>query len=571
MLSKLQQGMRACAVPSGGVWGRAASSAMGKEVRFGRDARALMLEGVEKLADAVAVTLGPKGRNVAIDQSYGAPKITKDGVTVARHIEFADHRMNVGAQLVRGVAAKTNDEAGDGTTTATVLARHMFAEGVRAVAAGMNPMDLRLGMELAVREALKQLQKMSRKVTTADEIRQVATVSANNDAAVGALIAAAVEKVGKDGVITVQDGKTYKDELEVAKGMKFDSGFVSRYFLTDAKRQTCDLDNALVLVTDRRLSSAQELVPVLEHAARARRPLAIICDGVDGDALTTLVLNKLRGLPLVAAKSPGFGDHRKAMLHDIAAFTGAAVVSDELGLTLDKLTPAHLGSAKKLVMTQEDTLLMGGGGSKARIQERCDDARAQLANPATTDYDKDKLRQRLARLTGGIAVIRVGGASEVEVGEKRDRIDDAVNATRAAVAEGIVPGGGVALLRASCALDGLRGANTDQNVGIRIVRDAMRTPARCIANNAGAEGAVVVQKILENPAPAFGFDAAHMRYTDLIKAGIIDPTKVVRTAFVDAASVAALMTTTEALIVDLPEDPKKSAKAAAAQAPSYDE
>lgn len=566
MLSTLKNGM----IPRIGI--RNASAIAGKEVRFGRDARALMLAGVEKLADAVAVTLGPKGRNVAIDQSYGAPKITKDGVTVARHIEFTDHRMNVGAQLVKGVASKTNDEAGDGTTTATVLARHMFAEGVRAVAAGMNPMDLRLGMELAVRAVVKELAQLSRKVRTSDEIRQVATVSANNDAAIGALIASAVEKVGKDGVITVQDGKTFKDELEIAEGMKFDSGFVSRYFITDAKRQTCDFANALLLLTDKRLTSAQELVPLLEHAARARRPLAIVCENIDGDALTTLVLNKLRGLPLAAAKAPGFGDHRKAMLLDIAAATGATLVSDELGLGMDKVTPAHLGSAKKLVMTQEDTLIMGGAGARAKVQARVDDIRAQLANPATTEYDKDKLRQRLARLTGGVAVLKVGGASEVEVGEKRDRVDDAVNATRAAVAEGIVPGGGVALLRASVALDRLRGANADQNVGIKIVRDAMRMPARCIANNAGVEGAVVVQKILDNPAPAFGYDAARLQYVDMLKAGIIDPTKVVRTAFVDAASVAALMTTTEALIVDLPDDPsKKDAKTAASQAPNYDE
>jgi len=569
MLSTLKNGF---SLPSLRVGTCNVSAFAGKEVRFGRDARSLMLAGVEKLADAVAVTLGPKGRNVAIDQSYGAPKITKDGVTVARNIEFTDHRMNVGAQLVKGVASKTNDEAGDGTTTATVLARHMFAEGVRAVAAGMNPMDLRVGMETAVREVVKELQKMSRKVRTSEEIRQVATVSANNDVAIGSLIASAVEKVGKDGVITVQDGKTFKDELEIAEGMKFDSGFVSRYFITDTKRQTCEFDNALLLLTDKRLTNAQELVPILEHAARTHRPLVILCESIDGDALTTLVLNKLRGLPLAAAKAPGFGDHRKAMLLDIAAFTGATVVSDELGLSMEKLTPAHLGNTKKLIMTQEDTLLMGGAGKKAVIQERCEDIRAQLKNPITTEYDKDKLRQRLARLTGGIAVLKVGGASEVEVGEKRDRVDDAVNATRAAVSEGIVPGGGVALLRASVALDHLKGANSDQDVGIRIVRDAMRMPARCIANNAGVEGAVVVQKILDNPSPSFGYDAAKLQYVDMMEAGIIDPTKVVRTAFVDAASVAALMTTTEALIVDLPDDPtKKDAKTAAGQAPSYDE
>ena len=548
---------------------RSESSASPKEIKFGREARASILKGVERLADTVAVTLGPKGRNVAIDQTVGAPKITKDGVTVAKHVDFADPYMNLGAQLVKGVASKTNDEAGDGTTTATVLARHMYAEGAKAVAAGMNPTDVRRGIEKAVKCAVEALQKMSRKVSTAQEMVQVATVSANGDRAMGRLIAEAMAQVGKDGVITVQDGKTYKDEVELTQGLKFDSGFLSRYFITDAKRQLCEYQNPVFLFTDKRITAAQDIVPALEHCAKARRPLVIVAESVDGDALTTLVLNKIRGLPVTAVKSPGFGDNRKLMLQDMAIATGGKVVSEEVGMRLEDFKPDVLGSARKVVMTQDDTLIMGGVGNKKNVQARIDEINEHIKH-AQSEYDKSRLQQRLGRLRGRVAVLRVGGASEVEVAEKRDRVDDAVNATRAAVAEGVVPGGGVALLRASKALDGLSGDNMDQNVGIRIVRDAMRVPVKAIAANAGAEGAVVAEKVLAGKNEGFGYDAAKDRYVDMFKEGIIDPTKVVRTSFVNAASVAALMTTTEAVIVDLP---KRDSLKGAAQPPqpSYDE
>lgn len=548
------------------------SSAAPKDIKFGRDARAQMLKGVERLADTVAVTLGPKGRNVAIDQSFGAPKITKDGVTVAKHVEFADHYMNLGAQLVKSVASKTNDEAGDGTTTATVLARHMYAEGAKAVAAGMNPMDIKRGMERAVTCAVDALHKMSRKVVSAQEIVQVATVSANGDKKIGKLIADAMEKVGKDGVITVQDGKTYRDELELTEGLRFDSGFLSRYFITDSKRQTCDYQNPLFLFTDKRISAPQDLVPALEHCAKVRRPLVIVAESVDGDALTTLVLNKIRGLPVTAVKSPGFGDNRKLMLQDMAIITGGTVVSEEVGMRLEEFKPECLGSAKRVVMTQDDTLIMGGTGDKKAVKARCDELLEHLKQ-ASSEYDKSRLQQRLGRLNGRVAVLKIGGASEVEVGEKRDRVDDAVNATRAAVAEGIVPGGGVALLCASKSLDEIRGDNMDQNVGIRIVRDAMRVPVRAIAGNAGAEGAVVAERVLAGNGgkmgTGFGFDAAKNRYVDMFKEGIIDPTKVVRTSFVNAASVAALMTTTEAIIVDAPK--KSGPKSVIPPPQPYDE
>ena len=548
---------------------RSESSASPKEIKFGREARASILKGVERLADTVAVTLGPKGRNVAIDQTVGAPKITKDGVTVAKHVDFADPYMNLGAQLVKGVASKTNDEAGDGTTTATVLARHMYAEGAKAVAAGMNPTDVRRGIEKAVKCAVEALQKMSRKVSTAQEMVQVATVSANGDRAMGRLIAEAMAQVGKDGVITVQDGKTYKDEVELTQGLKFDSGFLSRYFITDAKRQLCEYQNPVFLFTDKRITAAQDIVPALEHCAKARRPLVIVAESVDGDALTTLVLNKIRGLPVTAVKSPGFGDNRKLMLQDMAIATGGKVISEEVGMRLEDFKPDVLGSARKVVMTQDDTLIMGGVGNKKNVQARIDEINEHIKH-AQSEYDKSRLQQRLGRLRGRVAVLRVGGASEVEVAEKRDRVDDAVNATRAAVAEGVVPGGGVALLRASKALDGLSGDNMDQNVGIRIVRDAMRVPVKAIAANAGAEGAVVAEKVLAGKNEGFGYDAAKDRYVDMFKEGIIDPTKVVRTSFVNAASVAALMTTTEAVIVDLP---KRDSLKGAAQPPqpSYDE
>ena len=544
------------------------SSVAGKDIKFGRDARAQMLKGVERLADTVAVTLGPKGRNVAIDQSYGPPKITKDGVTVAKHIEFEDHYMNVGAQLVRGVASKTNDEAGDGTTTATVLARHMYAEGAKAVAAGMNPVEVRRGMEKAVARAVDALHKMSRKVSSSSEIIQVATVSANGDKAIGKLIADAIEKVGKDGVITVQDGKTYKDELELTEGLKFDNGFLSRYFITDAKRQICEYQNPMFLFTDKRITAPQDLVPALEYCAKERRPLVIVAESVDGDALTTLVLNKARGLPIAAVKTPGFGDNRKLVLQDMAIVTGATVVSSDLGMRLDEFKPEYLGTAAKVVMSQDDTLIMGGAGDKKAVRARCEEIDTLLRAPSLSEFDKNRLEERIGRLRGCVAVLRIGGASEVEVGEKRDRVDDAVNATKAAVAEGIVPGGGVALLRASKALDKLSGDNMDQNVGIRIVRDAMRVPVRAIAANAGVEGAVVAEKVLSAKDQGFGYDAAKNRYVDMYKEGIIDPTKVVRTSFVNAASVAALMSTTEATIVELP---KKDEPKAVPPPTSYDE
>lgn len=547
---------------------RSESSVTGKDIKFGRDARAQMLKGVERLADTVAVTLGPKGRNVAIDQSYGPPKITKDGVTVAKHIEFEDHYMNVGAQLVRGVASKTNDEAGDGTTTATVLARHMYAEGTKAVAAGMNPVEVRRGMEKAVSRAVNALHKMSRKVNSSSEIIQVATVSANGDKEIGKLIANAIEKVGKDGVITVQDGKTYKDELELTEGLKFDNGFMSRYFITDPKRQTCDYQNPAFLFTDKRVSAPQDLVPALEYCAKARRPLLIVAESIDGDALTTLILNKARGLPLAPVKAPGFGDNRKLILQDMAIFTGATVISSDLGMRLEDFKPEYLGSAAKVVMTQDDTLIMGGAGDKKAVKSRCEEISTSLKAPNVSEFDKNRLEERLGRLRGCVAVLKIGGASEVEVGEKRDRVDDAVNATKAAVAEGIVPGGGVALLRASKALEGLTGDNMDQNVGIRIVRDAMRVPLRAIAANAGVEGAVVAEKVLAAKDQGFGYDAAKNRYVNMYKEGIIDPTKVVRTSFVNAASVAALMSTTEATIVELP---KKESPKNPVPPPSYDE
>eukprot|EP00727_Mastigamoeba_balamuthi_P000549 m51a1_g10491 chaperonin 60 (565) ;mRNA; r:70925-73039 len=530
---------------------RCASTSSGKDIRWGSEARAAVLKGVDRLADTVSATLGPKGRNVALEQSYGAPKITKDGVTVAKAIEFRDPLMNLGAQLVKGVASKTNDEAGDGTTTATVLARAILSEGCKAVAAGMNPTDVRRGIETAAERVVAELRRMSKQISSQDEVRQVATVSANDDKAIGQLIADAIQKVGKDGVITVQDGKTMHDELEIAEGMKFDSGFLSRYFITDAKRQICEYEDPLILLADKRISSAQSLIPVLEHAARVQRPLVIIAEGVDGDALTTLVLNRLRGMPLAAARSPGFGDNRKAMMQDIAATTGGVVVADEAGMRLEDVKPEQLGTCKRMTMTSEDTVLVQGAGSKKAVADRVEEIRANL-KAATSDYEREKLQQRLARMLGGVAVLKVGGASEVEVSERKDRVTDAVHATKAAVAEGIVPGGGCALLRASVALDGVKGKNFDQNVGVRIVQDAIRVPAKTIASNAGVEGAVVVQKILENAKETHGYDAQTGEYVDMVQRGIIDPTKVVRTAFVDAASVASLMVTTEAVVVDRP-------------------
>ncbi|KAH3742940.1 chaperonin 60, mitochondrial [Pelomyxa schiedti] len=523
-----------------------------KDIRYGPEARSLLLQGVEKLARAVEVTLGPKGRNVVLGQSFGVPKITKDGVTVARHIDFKNPHENLGAQLVRGVASKTNDEAGDGTTTATVLTHAIFSEGCKAVAAGMNPMDVKRGIDTATEAVVTALKSMSKEISSQEEIMQVATVSANNDREIGKLIADAIEKVGKEGVITVQDGKTLKDELELIEGMKFDSGYISRYFMTDMKTQTCVFDNALLLITDRKISTPQSLIPVLEIAHNERRPLVIIAENVDGDALTTLILNKLRGLQVTAAKAPDFGETRKMIMQDIATLTGATFITEDLGHKLENINLSHLGSAKQVTMTQDDTLILDGAGAKEKVDERCEQIRQQLAK-ATSDYEKEKLQQRLAKLSRGVAVLKIGGASEVQVNEKKDRINDALNATRAAIAEGIVPGGGVALLKASKHLDTLKGDNFDANVGIKIVRDAIRIPAKMIAQNAGEEGAVVVQKLLSSDAPNLGFNAQTGEYVDMMSAGIVDPTKVVRTAFVDAASVSSLMATTEAMVVEMPE------------------
>jgi len=534
----------------------ARSFATGKEILFGNAGRARMLAGVNKLADAVQVTLGPKGRNVVIDQSYGAPKITKDGVTVARAIEFTDRFENMGAQLVRSVASKTNDVAGDGTTTATILTRAIFAEGCRAVAAGMNPMDVRRGISAAVDQVLEHLKSASRPISSKDEIAQVATISANGDVAIGALIANAMEKVGKEGVITVQEGKTLVDELEVVEGMRFDRGYISPYFITNPKTQKVEFDKPYILLVDGKVSSVQPLVPILEQVLRTSRPLAIIAEDVDGEALTLLVLNKLRGTAkVVAIKAPGFGDNRKASLQDLAVLTGGTVISEEVGLKLETATLESLGSCGKLTVSKDDSIVLDGEGDKAQIEERCNLLR-DSADATTSSYEKEKLAERLAKLSGGVAVIKVGGASEVEVGEKKDRVDDALNATRAAVEEGIVPGGGMALLYATQALDSVKFDNQDQKVGIQLVRRALQVPAKSIIDNAGMEGAVVIGKLLEesngNLRSTRGMNAATGEYVDMIQAGIIDPTKVVRTALTDASGVASLMTTTESMIVDLP-------------------
>lgn len=531
--------------------------ATGKDIKYGVECRAKMLIGVEQLARAVSVTLGPKGRNVIIDQSYGSPKITKDGVTVAKNIEFADRHVNLGAQLVRGVASKTNDVAGDGTTTATVLTRAIFAEGCKAVATGVNPMDLRRGITAAVDEVVKQLKVVSRPINTKEEIAQVATISANGDSEIGQLIANAMEKVGKEGVITVQDGKTLKDELEIIEGMSIDQGFLSRYFVTDAKNQKTEMEDALILLCDKKITSAHSLVPLLEMVGRERKKLLIIAENIENEALAMLILNRARGFPVVAVKAPGFGDNRKVLLQDLATITGAEVISEELGLKLESVELKQFGTAKKVIVSQNDTVFLNGGGAKEAVEERIQIIRDSIGQ-TVSEYEKEKLQERLAKLAGGVAILKVGGASEVEVGEKKDRITDALNATKAAVEEGIVPGGGVALLMATKSLEKMRLANSDQDVGIKIIRDALKVPARTIADNAGVEGAVVVGKLLENTNHEFGYNAQTGTYENMIKAGIVDPTKVVRTALQDAAGVASLMTTTEAMIVDLPRDESKS-------------
>lgn len=536
----------------------ARSFATGKQIYFGAEARAKMLVGVNKLADAVQVTLGPKGRNVLIEQSYGAPKVTKDGVTVAKSITLPDKSENVGAQMVRQVASKTNDIAGDGTTTSTILTRAIFSEGCKAVAAGLNPMDLRRGIMCAVDEVLKELDTMTKPITTKEEIAQVATISANGDKSIGALIADAMEKVGKEGVINVTSGKTLEDSLEVVEGMNFDRGYISPYFITNPKNQKCEMENCLVMIYDKKISNIQVLLPLLEDVVKSGRPLLIIAEDVEGEALAMLVLNKLRGSAKVCAvKSPGFGDNRKANLADLAVLTGAQVISEDTGVRLEEATIQMLGEVKQVTVSKNETLLIDGMGGRGEIEDRCEVLR-QLITTTTSDYEREKLQERLAKLSGGVAQIKAGGSSEVEVGEKKDRIDDALNATRAAVEEGIVPGGGVALLYASAKLDLLKMDNTDQQVGVGIVKRALRIPCKSILDNAGLEGAVVVGKIEKESltkGSTWGVNAQTGEYLDMIEAGIIDPTKVVKTALMDSSGVASLMTTTEAMIVE--EEPKE--------------
>jgi len=523
-----------------------------KDVRFGGDAREHMLRGVDILADAVKVTLGPKGRNVVLDKSYGAPRITKDGVTVAKEIELADKFENMGAQMVREVASKTNDIAGDGTTTAIMLAHAIIREGGKAVAAGMNPMDLKRGVDKAVIAVVDELKKRTRKITTKAETAQVGTISANGETEIGEMIAEAMQKVGNEGVITVEEAKGIQTELDVVEGMQFDRGYMSPYFITNTEKMTAELDQPYILIHEKKLSGLQPMLPLLESIVQSGRPLLIIAEDVEGEALATLVVNKLRGgLKVAAVKAPGFGDRRKAMLEDLAILTGGQVISEDLGIKLETVTLAMLGKAKRVLIEKENTTVIEGAGKKADITGRCNQIRAQVEE-TTSDYDREKLQERLAKLAGGVAVIRVGGASEVEVKERKNRVDDALHATRAAVEEGIVPGGGVALARASLVLAKVKGDNEDQRVGIEIVRKALQTPLRQIAENAGEDGAVIAGKTLDKDEYNYGFDAQLGKFKDLVKAGIIDPTKVVRSALQHAASVASLMITTEAMVAERP-------------------
>ncbi|TYH55396.1 hypothetical protein ES332_D09G232500v1 [Gossypium tomentosum] len=527
-----------------------------KDIKFGVEARALMLKGVEELSDAVRVTMGPKGRNVVIEQSYGAPKVTKDGVTVAKSIEFKDKVKNVGASLVKQVANATNDVAGDGTTCATVLTRAIFTEGCKSVAAGMNAMDLRRGITMAVDAVVTNLKSRARMISTSEEITLVGTISANGEREIGELVAKAMEKVGKEGVITIEDGKTLYNELEVVEGMKLDRGYISPYFITNTKTQKCELDDPLILIHEKKVSSLNAVVKVLELALKRQRPLLIVAEDVESEALATLILNKLRaGIKVCAIKAPGFGENRKSSLHDLAVLTGGEVITEELGMNLEKVDLDMLGTCKKVTVSKDDTVILDGNGDKKAIEERCEQIRSAI-ELSTSDYDKEKLQERLAKLSGGVAVLKIGGASEAEVGEKKDRVTDALNATKAAVEEGIVPGGGVALLYASKELDKLPTANFDQKIGVQIIQNALKTPVHTIASNAGVEGAVIVGKLLEQDNPDLGYDAAKGEYVDMVKAGIIDPLKVIRTALVDAASVSSLMTTTEAVVVELPKDEK---------------
>jgi len=529
-----------------------------KDVRFSSDARDKMLRGVDILANAVKVTLGPKGRNVVIEKSFGAPRITKDGVTVAKEIELADRFENMGAQMVREVASKQNDAAGDGTTTATVLAQSIVREGAKAVAAGMNPMDLKRGIDMAVEAVVADLKKNSKKVTSNDEVAQVGTISANGDSSVGKMIAEAMQKVGNEGVITVEEAKTAETELDVVEGMQFDRGYLSPYFITNAEKMVAELEDPYILIFEKKLSSLQPMLPILESVVQTGKPLLIIAEDVEGEALATLVVNKLRGgLKVAAVKAPGFGDRRKAMLEDIAILTSGTMISEDLGIKLENISLKDLGRAKKVRIEKENTTIVDGAGKKKDIEGRVSQIKAQIEE-TTSDYDREKLQERLAKLAGGVAVIRVGGSTEIEVKEKKDRVDDALNATRAAVEEGVLPGGGIALLRAAGAIGKLKPANEDQKIGIEIVKKALTTPARQIIDNAGDDAAVIVGKLIESKNYNDGYNAQVGEYVDMVKAGIIDPTKVVRTAIQDAASVAGLLITTEAMIA---EAPKKDAPA----------
>ena len=525
-----------------------------KDVRFSSDARDRMLRGVDVLANAVKVTLGPKGRNVVIDKSFGAPRITKDGVTVAKEIELEDKFENMGAQMVREVASKTNDTAGDGTTTATVLAQAIVKEGVKYVTSGMNPMDLKRGIDLAVTAAVKDIQARAKKIKSSEEVAQVGTISANGDKSIGAMIAQAMQKVGNEGVITVEEAKSLETELDVVEGMQFDRGYLSPYFITNAEKMIAELDDPYILIFEKKLSSLQAMLPVLEAVVQTGKPLVIIAEDVEGEALATLVVNKLRGgLKVAAVKAPGFGDRRKAMLEDIAILTQGQMISEDLGIKLENVTLQMLGRAKRVRIDKENTTVIDGAGQKKDIEGRIAQIKSQIEE-TTSDYDREKLQERLAKLAGGVAVIRVGGATEVEVKEKKDRVDDALNATRAAVEEGIVPGGGTALLRAKVAVAALKSENADEAAGIKIVLKALEAPLRQIVDNAGVEGSIVINKIGENKSETFGFNAQTEEYVDMIEAGIVDPAKVVRTALQDAASVAGLLITTEAMIAETPKD-----------------
>jgi chaperonin GroEL len=526
-----------------------------KDVRFAGDAREKMLRGVDILANAVKVTLGPKGRNVVLDKSFGAPRITKDGVTVAKEIELEDKFENMGAQMVREVAQKTNDLAGDGTTTATVLAQAIVREGAKAVAAGMNPMDLKRGIDIAVQAVVKDIEKRAKKVGSSSEVAQVGTISSNGDSTIGKMIAQAMQKVGNEGVITVEEAKSLETDVEIVEGMQFDRGYLSPYFITNAEKMVAELEDAYVLLHEKKLSGLQAMLPVLEAVVQSGRPLLIVAEDVEGEALATLVVNKLRGgLKVAAVKAPGFGDRRKAMLEDIAILTGGQLISEDLGIKLESVTTAMLGRAKKVVIEKEKTTIVDGAGKKKDIEARVGQIKAQIEE-TTSDYDREKLQERLAKLAGGVAVIRVGGATEVEVKEKKDRVEDALNATRAAVEEGIVPGGGVALLRAKKAVGRISDDNSDVQAGINIVLKALEAPIRQIAENSGVEGSIVVGKIMDEKSETFGFDAQNETYVDMVEKGIIDPAKVVRAALQDAASVAGLLVTTEAMVAELPKDP----------------